>query len=132
MELVIRKSTATRDRSATKRSQYATGNPTETFRDIGRGGFEGVPVLEVLPYPLLIMVVLAVFCVWLSGRPYGRTLVATGDNPDAAAFSGSRVWLVKTQAFVKELVDADLSYAPPFSPLWDPVASAARDLLRRL
>jgi NADPH-dependent 2,4-dienoyl-CoA reductase/sulfur reductase-like enzyme len=31
----------------------------------------------------------------------------------------------------QELVDADLSYAPPFSPLWDPVASAARDLLRR-
>jgi NADPH-dependent 2,4-dienoyl-CoA reductase/sulfur reductase-like enzyme len=32
----------------------------------------------------------------------------------------------------QDLVDADLSYAPPFSPLWDPVASAARDLLRRL
>jgi NADPH-dependent 2,4-dienoyl-CoA reductase/sulfur reductase-like enzyme len=31
----------------------------------------------------------------------------------------------------QDLVDADLSYAPPFSPLWDPVASAARDLLRR-
>jgi NADPH-dependent 2,4-dienoyl-CoA reductase/sulfur reductase-like enzyme len=31
-----------------------------------------------------------------------------------------------------DLVDADLSYAPPFSPLWDPVASAARDLVRRL
>jgi len=32
----------------------------------------------------------------------------------------------------QELVDADLSYAPPFSPVWDPVAVAARDLLRRL
>ncbi|MDY7104422.1 MAG: FAD-dependent oxidoreductase [Actinomycetota bacterium] len=27
---------------------------------------------------------------------------------------------------VDELVDVDLSYAPPFSPLWDPVAVAAR------
>ena len=87
----------------------ATGNPTETFRDIGRGGFEGVPVVEVLPYPLLIMILLAVFCVWLSARPYGRTLVATGDNPDAAAFSGSRVWLVKTQAFVLSSLSATVA-----------------------
>ena len=25
-----------------------------------------------------------------------------------------------------ELVDADLGYAPPFSPVWDPLATAAR------
>ena len=31
---------------------------------------------------------------------------------------------------VQDVVDADLSYAPPFSPLWDPVAVAARELLR--
>lgn len=29
-----------------------------------------------------------------------------------------------------DLVEADLSYAPPFSPLWDPVAVAARELLK--
>jgi NADPH-dependent 2,4-dienoyl-CoA reductase/sulfur reductase-like enzyme len=28
------------------------------------------------------------------------------------------------------LVDLDLSYAPPFSPLWDPLAVAARELLK--
>jgi len=27
---------------------------------------------------------------------------------------------------VGELADVDLSYAPPFSPLWDPVTVAAR------
>ena len=27
---------------------------------------------------------------------------------------------------VDELIDLDLSYAPPFSPVWDPVATAAR------
>jgi NADPH-dependent 2,4-dienoyl-CoA reductase/sulfur reductase-like enzyme len=32
----------------------------------------------------------------------------------------------------QDLVDADLAYAPPFGPLWDPVATAARQLLRRL
>jgi hypothetical protein len=27
---------------------------------------------------------------------------------------------------VDEMVDMDLSYAPPFSPVWDPVLIAAR------
>jgi NADPH-dependent 2,4-dienoyl-CoA reductase/sulfur reductase-like enzyme len=29
---------------------------------------------------------------------------------------------------VAEMIDLDLSYAPPFSPVWDPVATAARTL----
>ncbi len=33
---------------------------------------------------------------------------------------------------VQDVVDADLGYAPPFSPLWDPVAVAARELLRQV
>jgi NADPH-dependent 2,4-dienoyl-CoA reductase/sulfur reductase-like enzyme len=33
---------------------------------------------------------------------------------------------------VEDLVGLDLAYAPPFSPLWDPVQVAAKDLLRRL
>jgi NADPH-dependent 2,4-dienoyl-CoA reductase/sulfur reductase-like enzyme len=33
---------------------------------------------------------------------------------------------------VEDLVGLDLAYAPPFSPLWDPVQVAARDLLRKL
>jgi NADPH-dependent 2,4-dienoyl-CoA reductase/sulfur reductase-like enzyme len=31
---------------------------------------------------------------------------------------------------VQDVLDADLGYAPPFSPLWDPVAVAARELLK--
>jgi NADPH-dependent 2,4-dienoyl-CoA reductase/sulfur reductase-like enzyme len=31
---------------------------------------------------------------------------------------------------VHELIDVDLSYAPPFSPVWDPVATAARQAAR--
>lgn len=31
-----------------------------------------------------------------------------------------------------DLVDADLAYGPPFGPLWDPVAVAARELLKQL
>jgi len=31
-----------------------------------------------------------------------------------------------------QLVDLDLAYAPPFSPLWDPIATAARETLKQL
>jgi NADPH-dependent 2,4-dienoyl-CoA reductase/sulfur reductase-like enzyme len=31
---------------------------------------------------------------------------------------------------VEEIVDLDLSYAPPYSPVWDPVAMAARQVVR--
>lgn len=33
---------------------------------------------------------------------------------------------------VEEIADLDLSYAPPFSPLWDPVAIAARIAMKKL
>ena len=33
---------------------------------------------------------------------------------------------------VDELIDLDLSYAPPFSPVWDPLAVAARSLAAAL
>jgi NADPH-dependent 2,4-dienoyl-CoA reductase/sulfur reductase-like enzyme len=32
----------------------------------------------------------------------------------------------------EQLIEADLSYAPPFSPVWDPVATAARQVARLL
>src|SRR5699024_5626475 len=33
----------------------ATGDPAESFRSIGRGGIDGVPVLELIPYAVLIL-----------------------------------------------------------------------------
>jgi NADPH-dependent 2,4-dienoyl-CoA reductase/sulfur reductase-like enzyme len=30
---------------------------------------------------------------------------------------------------VQQIADLDLSYAPPFSPVWDPVQTAARQLV---
>ena len=33
---------------------------------------------------------------------------------------------------VEEVVDLDLSYAPPFSSVWDPVQVGARELLKEL
>ncbi|ASU60407.1 MULTISPECIES: ABC transporter permease [Nocardiopsis] len=77
-----------------------TGALTESFRVFGRQGIEGVPVLGEIPWALLIALVLAAGAVVLMRSPYGRSLVATGDNDVAAAFSGVRVWRVRTMAFV--------------------------------
>ncbi|PLX78523.1 MAG: flavoprotein oxidoreductase [Desulfuromonas sp.] len=33
---------------------------------------------------------------------------------------------------VEDVIDLDLSYAPPFSPVWDPVQTAARQLVKQL
>ena len=33
---------------------------------------------------------------------------------------------------VQEMVNLDLPYAPPFSPVWDPVLIAARKLAERV
>lgn len=78
----------------------ATGNPADSFRQIGRGGIRDVPVLEIIPYPALILLVVAVSAFVLMRRPYGRTLIAAGDNPEAARLSGTPLWWLKTRAFV--------------------------------
>ncbi len=78
----------------------ATGNPVDSFREIGRGGITDVPVVDIVPYPLLILTVLAIAAAWLMRRPFGRALVAAGDNPEAAQLSGTSVWWLKTRAFV--------------------------------
>jgi ribose transport system permease protein len=87
----------------------ATGNPVDEFRQIGRGAIEGVPVVEVVPYPLIIFVVLATAASWLMRRPYGRSLVAAGDNPASAAVSGTSVWWLKTRAFILSSLSATVA-----------------------
>ncbi len=78
----------------------ATGNPADEFRQVGRGGIENVPVVDVIPYPLIILVVVCVAASWLMRRPFGRNLVAAGDNPASAQLSGSSLWWLKTRAFM--------------------------------
>ena len=87
----------------------ATGNPADSFRQIGRGGIQDVPVLDIIPYPVIILAAVAGFAFWLMRRPYGRTLIAAGDNPTAAALAGSRVWWVRTRAFIISSLAATLA-----------------------
>lgn len=76
-----------------------TGALSESFRQWGRMGID-MPVIRQLPYALLIMLVVAAIGLALMRAPYGRTLIATGDNDTAAQFTGVRVWRVRTVAFV--------------------------------
>jgi ribose transport system permease protein len=94
--------------------RYLTGgaasqNPVDRFREIGRGQFENVPVIEVLPYKLLIFLALAVAAAWLMRRPFGRSLIAAGDNPDAAHLSGTPLWWLKTRAFIISSLSATVA-----------------------
>lgn len=78
----------------------ATGNPVDSFRQVGRGGIRDVPVLEIIPYPALILLATAILAAWLMRRPFGRTLIAAGDNAETARLSGTSVWWIKTRAFI--------------------------------
>jgi len=35
----------------------ATGNPADSFREIGRGGIRDIPVLEILPWSVVVLAV---------------------------------------------------------------------------
>ena len=87
----------------------ATGNPVDSFREVGRGGIQDVPVVDVIPYPLLILLVLAVAASWLMRRPFGRSLIAAGDNPDSAHLSGTPLWWLKTRAFIISSLSATVA-----------------------
>ncbi|RNE62207.1 ABC transporter permease [Cryobacterium tepidiphilum] len=84
---------------------YATGgapsgNPVNSFRAIGRDGFENVPILGFLPYSVVVLMALVVLAAWLMRKPFGRTLIAAGDNPVATSLSGASVWWLRTRAFI--------------------------------
>ncbi|TDV54961.1 ABC transporter permease [Actinophytocola oryzae] len=76
-----------------------TGALSDGFRQVGREGID-LPVVRQLPWALLVAIAIGVVAALVMRRPFGRTLVATGDNDRAAAFAGVRVWRVRTVAFV--------------------------------
>lgn len=77
-----------------------TGALSEQFRQLGRQGIDGVPLIGQLPWALIIAIAAGVAGLFLMRSPWGRTLIAIGDNERAATFAGAQVWRVKTTAFV--------------------------------
>lgn len=66
-----------------------------TFRELGKGLFLGVPI----PFWILIVIALAAHFL-LTRTVYGRYLLATGRNPEAARCSGINTAVVVTVAYV--------------------------------
>jgi NADPH-dependent 2,4-dienoyl-CoA reductase/sulfur reductase-like enzyme len=64
-----------------------------------------------------------------SGRVIGGQIVG---GPGAAKRIDTIATAVTAGLTAHQVVDLDLAYAPPFSPVWDPVATAARSLLKVL
>lgn len=87
----------------------ATGNPADGFREIGRGGIRNVPIVDIIPWSVIILAVGLAAAIWFSRRPFGRTLVAVGDNVVTARYAGVRVWWVKTSAFMISSLSATIA-----------------------
>jgi ribose transport system permease protein len=85
-----------------------TGALSEGFRQVGREGID-LRVVRQLPWALLVAAAVVAAAAVLMRRPFGRTLIATGDNEKAAAFAGVRVWQVRTIAFVLSSVSATVA-----------------------
>ncbi|GAA1781913.1 ABC transporter permease subunit [Agromyces lapidis] len=87
----------------------ATGNPADGFREIGRGGIRGIPVIDILPWSVVVLAAVLAAAIWFSKRPFGRTIIALGDNPTTARFSGTRNWWVKTSTFMISSLSATVA-----------------------
>ncbi|MDR5699482.1 ABC transporter permease [Agromyces aerolatus] len=87
----------------------ATGNPADSFREVGRGGIRNIPVLEILPWSVVVLAVVLALAIWFARRPFGRTIIALGDNPVTARYAGARVWWVKTSTFIISSLSATVA-----------------------
>jgi ribose transport system permease protein len=83
---------------------WTNGSPqgalSDGFRTIGRGGIDGVPVLDQLPWSVLILLVIGAVSVLAMRADFGRKLLAVGDNDRAAHLAGVPVARMRTIAFV--------------------------------
>jgi ribose transport system permease protein len=83
-----------------------SGALADNFREFGREGITGVPVLEELPYSVLVLAAVAAIALWLAHGGFGRRVLAVGDNDRAAALSGISVTRVRIAAFVLSATSA--------------------------
>lgn len=61
-----------------------------------------------------------------TGRIIGGQIVGGDGAAKRIDVVATAIW---TQMTAEEMISLDLSYAPPFSPVWDPVQTAARQLV---
>jgi ribose transport system permease protein len=85
------------------------GALSDNFREIGRLGIQDFPVLDQLPYSVIIMLVLGAGAIVLMRAGWGRRLLAVGDNEQTARLSGVRVENMRTAAFILSGVSAAIA-----------------------
>ncbi|MFW6182628.1 MAG: ABC transporter permease, partial [Chloroflexota bacterium] len=73
----------------------------------GRGWLEPFPLVEQLPYAVVVLVVVGIIAYYIFHHTnYGRQVLAVGDNPIAAELSGVNVSRVRIVAFVLSAISA--------------------------
>jgi ribose transport system permease protein len=87
----------------------ASGNPADAFREIGRGGIKDVPVVDIIPWAVIILAIVLAAAILFSKSPFGKSLIAAGDNITTQQYSGVRVWWVKTVAFIISSLSATIA-----------------------
>ncbi|WP_084003244.1 ABC transporter permease [Agromyces aureus] len=87
----------------------ATGNPADAFREVGRGGIRNLPVIDILPWSVVVLAVVLALAIWFARRPFGRTIIALGDNATTVRFAGARNWWVKTSTFIISSLSATVA-----------------------
>lgn len=79
----------------------------DSFRFFGRFNFQDVPIFQLVPVAVIILIVLGFALYWLMHRTnFGRMVHAIGDNPRAAQLAGVPVERVRILAFVVSSVSA--------------------------
>lgn len=76
------------------------GNPSDSFRAVGRSGIDGIPVVGFLPFSVIVLAVLLAAAILLVRSSFGRLLASAGDNARATALTGAPVPLLRITAFV--------------------------------
>jgi ribose transport system permease protein len=107
----------------------ATGNPADSFREIGRGGIRDLPVLEFLPWAVLLLAAWLALGIVITKRPLGKTLIAIGDNARAVDYAGARRAWVTTRASGTRGCTRPSAAATssPRSPQWCSAASCSAE-----
>ncbi|MBO6815833.1 MAG: ABC transporter permease [Rhizobiaceae bacterium] len=79
----------------------------ENFRFFGRYLIKDVPLIQLLPVAVIVMIIVCGALWWLMHRTnYGKQLVAMGDNPQSARLAGVPLVRTRTIAFVVSSLSA--------------------------
>lgn len=77
------------------------GYLTDNFRNFGRGWIEPFPLVERMPWAVVVLIVFGGIALWLFNYTnLGRQLLAVGDNQRAARLAGIPVGRMRVFAFV--------------------------------